>query len=98
MKTFAELQKEGRSTAALVRRRDERNDEGRLTKAQHEIQESCSSGLAAHCAYIDACTYFVKTGEMHPLDHPLASYYAELHRAQLLSAQHPSTMQHPLQR
>jgi hypothetical protein len=98
MKTFTELLKVERSTESLTRRRDAKNAEHHITKAQAEVQYVCAQQLARYCAYLEACSQLIAQGELHPLEHPLAGYYAELRRQELLNTKHPVTVQHPLTR
>lgn len=95
MKTFTEIQKEERSTSYMARRRDQRNEEGRLTKAQQIVQMSCATELYSWLRWWQACDQLVQMGELHPLQHPFRQIIDEIEIAEKLKP-HPATRAHPL--
>jgi hypothetical protein len=95
MKNFREILSDERSTATLVTRRDNRNAEHKLTKAQREVQEMSAAYLDYWLEQWATCDRLVARGLMHPLQHPYRSIIDEIELAQKLKP-HPSSVVHPL--
>jgi len=95
MKTFTEIVKEERSTSYMSRRRDQRNEEGKLTKAQREVQGMCAYQLWGWLCFWETCDTLVRRGELHPLQHPYRNLIDAIDIEQKLRP-HPATRAHPL--
>lgn len=96
MKTFAEIQRAERTPEQASARRAAKNAEHLCTRAQIEVQYACAQQLVHWCAYLEACSQLIASGELHPMQHPLYAYYEQRRREQLLAAQHPASALHPL--